>query len=610
MDVKLVLRYADSWLPVLLVWGVVFLLLGYWEVRRPNRQRLVFRLSALALAMVALAALALQPAWQTRKRTEKIVLLTARPLQSTLDSLSRLNPQALWVDYAGQSGRAALPSVVDLAHLARQYPAVAEVIVVGEGIPAYDLPVGALPFRLTLVLNPTPSGIQALQLPQNLQAQTYFTIEGQYAQAPTAETYLVLADEGKGQDSVLLKGSGGFQLKGYAPLAGQLLYKIRLREKSGKIIREEPLPLVVAEGAQPRVWIFNASPSFESKYLKNMLGDAGYSVATRSVVSKGKFKDERVNADQADFQLAGQLSQAVDLIVMDAAYWALLSPAEQGALRYAVAEQGVGLLWLLSESDPAQMANNPLMQGFGLVAQNQDTVQYKANNLQQKQPVMLRKIPFQFTENPQCRPLLKSQQGNSLAVYRPWGVGKVGISLLSQTFPLVLQGHSKIYAEIWHQLLNPLSQKPQNQAIWHTDSWLVYPHRPMLWRLQTAETQPVALLQHKAQTIGRSVCTQHPDWPQHWLTSLWANEAGWHHLATAKDSLQAKAFYVMPTENWQALHLHTQRRSNEAWVGRQSAIRREALPAQYAAQTEPIAVGWWFVWLLLAVAYLWIERKL
>ena len=100
-------------------------------------------------------------------------------------------------------------------------------------------------------------------------------------------------------DSITLNGqkSQDFQLSTNLKLKGNFVYQLVEKDSLGVVINREPLPLIIKEQVQFHILIINASPSFETKNLKNYLAESGHKVTIRSQMTKDRYKYEYFNMD-------------------------------------------------------------------------------------------------------------------------------------------------------------------------------------------------------------------------------------------------------------------------------------------------------------------------
>ncbi|MGM9511834.1 hypothetical protein ACS5NO_29130 [Larkinella sp. GY13] len=168
------------------------------------------------------------------------------------------------------------------------------------------------------------------------------------------------------------------------------------------------------------------SPDFESRTLADWLGKKGYSVQVTSTISKDL--NSRLNINRA---------ATPDVIITDPAN------ATNPIVKKAVA-QGKPVLFInLSDAETdTKTINRALGTGWKLKRlSNEATIPIGAG---------LQALPFQFTESLNQFPVA----GYPVTVQKT--TAKIGVSLVSETFPLKLSGDSVAYDRIWTAILTPL----------------------------------------------------------------------------------------------------------------------------------------------------------
>ncbi|WP_138989854.1 hypothetical protein [Larkinella sp. C7] len=168
------------------------------------------------------------------------------------------------------------------------------------------------------------------------------------------------------------------------------------------------------------------SPDFESRMLAGWLGKKGYSVQLTSTISKNISSNLSINR-----------SATPDVIITDPAN------ATNPVVKKAVV-QGKPVLFInLSDAETdTKTINRALGTGWKLKRlSNEATIPIGSG---------LQALPFQLTEALNQFPVA----GYPVAIQKT--SGKIGVSLVSETFPLKLSGDSVTYDRIWTAILTPL----------------------------------------------------------------------------------------------------------------------------------------------------------
>ncbi|MBC8152762.1 MAG: hypothetical protein H7Z72_07620 [Bacteroidetes bacterium] len=182
------------------------------------------------------------------------------------------------------------------------------------------------------------------------------------------------------------------------------------------------------------------NPDFETKTLADWLGRTGQSVQLTTTVSTNVRNSLTINQSRP---------RTPDVIITDP------GNAANPAVKRAISE-GKRVLFINLTDPEADLRtiNQALGSRFSVrKLANVETVPVGKN---------LTALPFQF--NPSLRQQLVP--GYPVAVQRTVGtVGTVGVSLLSETFPLMLRGDSTAYARLWYALLAPFQPPGRNNVL-------------------------------------------------------------------------------------------------------------------------------------------------
>ncbi len=169
------------------------------------------------------------------------------------------------------------------------------------------------------------------------------------------------------------------------------------------------------------------APDFESRVLAEWLGRRGNAVTVTATVSKGIQQSTTINGGVAKGTLP-------DLIITDP------SNAGNSLVKKALAAgKSVLLIGLTRPEANLATINRTLGTGFSIKKTTSEATATLAPNLTA--------APYKFNEMlPQ---LLAADY--PMAVWNK--AGKVGVSLLNETFPLKLSGDSVAYAKVWNTIL-------------------------------------------------------------------------------------------------------------------------------------------------------------
>ena len=248
------------------------------------------------------------------------------------------------------------------------------------------------------------------------------------------EQLLRLRFGGQTLDSVSLhEGANPFALRFPAFAKGRSQTELVLSQNTLDTLRfftrpTEPL----------RVQFLLNSPDFESKTLADWLGKQGHTVTILATLSKNISSQVSINKPG---KLAGK--SAPDLIITEPAN------AATAAVRKTISDGKSVLFINLTNPETDCRTINQALGSRWQVRKTSNEVQIPAGN-------GLNALPYHFADNLNQFTVL----GYPIAIQRT--SGRVGVSLLSETYPLALSGDSLTYNRVWTAVLARLSASTQN----------------------------------------------------------------------------------------------------------------------------------------------------
>lgn len=180
------------------------------------------------------------------------------------------------------------------------------------------------------------------------------------------------------------------------------------------------------------------SPDFESKTLADWLGKQGHTVTVSATLSKNIGSNLTINPSGKS-----ATKTPPDLIITEP------TDAANPILRKAIADGKAVLFINLTNPETDSRAINQALGSRWQVRKFSNEPQVPVGN-------GLNALPYRFVD----QPTQFAVSGLPIAVQR--AVGRVGVSLLSETYPLSLSGDSVAYSRIWTATLARLSASNQN----------------------------------------------------------------------------------------------------------------------------------------------------
>ena len=310
---------------------------------------------------------------------------------------------------------------------------------------------------------------------------------------------------------------------------------------------------------QPNNMLFILSnPDFESKTLADFLGKNGNKVEIQTTIAKNTLNKVSINESDKTF--------SPDIIITDP------SNAENSLVKKAFTE-GKSILFINFENP--ELAAKSINQNFGT------KWKLKRTSTQENRPISqeLTAHPYEFEPNI----LQKSVFDYPIAIQKK--TGKVGISLLNETFQLMLIGDSLNYARIWQSAFQALNPSFDNNK----------------------EINAPIFQDVKEEIMLNS---------SNWQSKLNIENDTIKTTQSAINPASAKAIYTFRKTGWQPLQdsLEVYVEANQSSLAKANLLKpylkSDAISAGSEQKLQVNLPEWaWFLIILLILAGLWIEAK-
>lgn len=578
--------------------------------RRPARKRLGLRLTAGAIAILALFALAAQPRWQRMQKSAEAILLTP----GALDSLPRAAVVFSLPGAGAVSGSSAkIQHIPDAGYLQRHFPEISLYQVLGHGLRDYDWAALDSIAIIPRLAQPAP-GIQFLSWQRELYWGEKARIQGSVAGLQNQAGTLYLFDPGGVADSLPVSaGNSRFDLRALPRAPGRFLYTLLLRSSQGDTLAQEIIDFVVRAPRPLQVLILEARPRFETKYFKNWMSKNRHALGMRTLLSRERDREEFVNLAKTNLrQVSLPLLQKFDLLLIDGETLQRMNARERRALHTAVRE-GLGVL-LLADEMPWRKQKTPADEFFRrfdfepFVGMDERLVRPVWPDLDTLKVTAVPAESFVIKEAPELKPLVQDEMERWLAAAQVTGLGQVGLTLIRNTYRWQLEGRTDLYAAYWSYLISALARREDQNGRWNLRMGRpILVDQPLSLTLTGAFGKVAALITTREQKADSIFLAPEVNEPGRAHGIFWPRQAGWHALATPGGS-QAW-FYVGERARWQTWQQAQKIAATriQAERCRQNSTTRETGRFH---QAEPIAPFLFFAIFLLSAGYLWLERKL
>lgn len=472
----------------------------------------------------------------------------------------------------------------DLATALRRYPGSTVLHVVGDGLGARDRDaVGGRGVRLQAAS--APVGVVELWQTPAVYAGLPWSVRGRVHGLAGAQVELL--DPG---DAVIARqrvdARGGFALGDRARAAGQMRYRLRVRDAAGAVHETLSVPLTVQAAPGMQVMVLSGGPNAELKLLRRWALDAGVRLQSRIELAPG------TALASAGAQVTAANLRASDLLVLDERAWASLPAPEKRQVREAVAG-GLGLL--LRVTGPLDAATRADFAGFGLRLQTGEALQ----DVRLPEPEgkrewpLLSRYPLQAT-GAGAQVALRDAQGGALALWRNAGEGRVGVLWLIDSHLLALAGFPGEHARLWSGLASVLARpRLQQGPMLRGDAF--WPHE----RVLACRIGDDARVLAADGTAVRLLADSQGAWRR--CAAYWPQSAGWHVLVDGEGRLP---FYVRAPDDGAALRRQQLRQATQALVSAQPTDGRQV--------SVPVPGSPWpffIAWLCLSAALWALERS-
>lgn len=571
-----------------LFWPVLIgclVLLGFFvwkEWPQKGQPRFWIKIGVAFIGLASLFMLLLKPATPKDTTLGRAIILTEGYKAEQLDSLKKGFKGIKMESYVSGNSLSVVEDVDSL-------------FLLGYGLPDYD--VWQLESKSVQFMGGEAlSGWTQIHHTDELELGEALEVQAQY-QNPQKEYWAVLKDNGGNPlDSIQFVEAEEqlVQFTTQPKASGHFEYQLEEKDAEGALVSSEPIPFVVEDREPLNILILNTFPTFESKYLKNYLAEKGHQVLVRSQLTKNKYKFEYFNRDtQPIYQLSKQALEAFDLLVFDVESYVNLGRTASTALKESMTEDGLGV-FIQPSSNLFTLSKNQLPIGF--------TADFNTDISLGNPPQSLQKFPFAFQQEFPLQPI--KMDSTIIAAYLPNGKGKMGSSLLQNTYQLVLDGKPESYAAIWTEILDALVPKLEKSASWEIETEIPRVDEPTSFWVQ-ANKSP---LEVETETNSKIPLLQDVIIPSRWKGTQYPKREGWNQLQISADSTSKFSYYVFGDNERTSVSQQLVYEQNLRQFGQGESSN--ALVGATSKKMEPISQLWFFVPFLLSMGWLWLEPKL
>jgi len=567
-----------------LVFGAVFIcLLAY---RSKDKNHIAARILLSNLALLALTGLWFTPSFQKEQPRPKSILLSNSYNTESKDSLINKYPNVLVKTVTKQQTALNIPSKTDTLFL------------LGNGFS--DKTLKDLPSNTLIdLLNPSPIGLENIKLASTLVMGESIEVIGKVDNRSQEAQQLYLSFFDKTVDSINI-AADSIQWFSFSKTAnksalweGQIwLENDTLKNSFGvEVLPNNDLAILVLE----------AAPSFELKELKKWLTKDGQTLVSRTTVSKGKNQFAFFNTTASEFD-------DINMALLDQFNWLIitaealkgLSITEKTTLEKAL-RNGKNILVLMKEKR-IDLDFNPI-KNFDLLPLNTNDVKISLENY----TISLKKNEAYLDKKNSQKTLITDNYKRSLVAYKQYDLGKIGVSTLSTTYPLLLKGAEEEYQILWETIARPFTKtyKSSDQIVL-ADYPIVLPKEKTSILFRSNEQLPSLNIYQKDSLLGSLYLQQQRPLSNYWEGDWWFDKKGWYKITNENGSV-AKNLYVASADSWKSIRMAEQLERNRRFI--QNQLTENIKRSPYFV-VEKMSLWWFYGLFLLSLTGLWILERI
>ncbi|MCC4634444.1 carboxypeptidase regulatory-like domain-containing protein [Xanthomonas dyei] len=501
---------------------------------------------------------------------------------------AQIRAGAQWVALPEAPRLPGVARVPDLATALRRNPGTASVVVHGDGLPARDRD-GLAGVAVQAALGPPVRGLVAAWAPAAVAPGQLVAITAQVQGMANAQVDL-LDPSGQRVDRARPDARGQVRLRGLANAPGQVLFALQLRDAAGGDQGRLNVPVQIAAVPPARVALLAGAPQPEFKYLRRWASDAGLAARSQVSVSAGLQLGDAISLDAASLD-------RLDVLVLDTRRLLAMPTPQRQAVSAAIA-RGLGVL--VQAAEPADAATRTALGALGLAVTGGDAstavtlapAGTPGDARAQTAPPPLQRRNLQ-PQGSDAVIAARASDGTALGWWRSVGRGRIGVSVVQDSYTLVLAGQRAVHAQLWAQLLGAVARPAGAPPSAVQEGW-------------SGQRMTVCDLTADA-SVGAPGGSRQPllaertGNPAH-CAGYWPATTGWHRLYGGPSP---RWIYVRAPADAPALYRHQLRAHTLALAAAGVSTSATTHPAPQPGPRWP----WLLLWLAVATATWWLERR-
>lgn len=559
-----------GWQYMILALGIIAgAVLCRWEMRRPNKARLAWRITACIVAIASLVLMEMGLKWPVNRASNLVAVIRTEGADpdsirgfthNRNDITAILTPE----EWAGDK------RIFDTVH------------VFGYGLKPGEK---ELLHSAVLRFHPaSPQGIVSAGWQRRLRQGERLVVSGSYMNQKSGRVIITLEAFATTVDSVSFGNIPGkrssFSVSFIPKNTGKAVYRLTAKQGS-EIFDQNPIPVEIIPTEPLKLLILSSSPDFETRFLKDWLARKGYPVAAKILVSANKSERAAYNAAHL---LPSDLSPArpdsFDIIVSDPLTLKELTPGNANAIRQAVSDHGAGLI---VRTDTVTLTKNWYKSPFDLYAASAMDGEKKI------QQVFLR-------QSPSVRALQADSAGRNIAGDALYGQGKLLLTTVNDSYRWWLSGRTQQYESYWSDLIEKAAERRNAaQSYYEAERFPFTGKRMQIAVYPGDNTGPEIFID------SNHLAPEQETWYDgKWNTFTWPRNAGWE---TGCQILPDR--FVFQSQEWPAIQ--AARRIEENYIYSEE-MHNDAVHA--SDNRVRVSWLWFFLPFIICCAFLWAEPKI
>lgn len=413
---------------------------------------------------------------------------------------------------------------------------------------------------------------------------------------------------------VRLKAQEHFSFNFSAKSVGQWIYQLQLKQANQTAtILAEPVAFNVRSAPVVKMLIKQAAPSFETRQLTNWASTFNAKMTVLTKISKDKDIRQNFNLDAKalatlDTPLSQKSLDYFDLLLIDGRSLLALSNDQMLNLKNAV-KSGLGLYILLDQSLIDAWPSASLNWLTTVTVKPLNSATYSAiphwQNSRIEQSIALVKAELLVAQNDI---LVTSHLQQPLVTNSIYGMGRVAMSLINNTYGWQTAGLNSEYSHFWQHIIFNLA-RPQTQSYWLEPQqdklqFALQRHQACKTPKPNDKTLVHQTNHHQYQLLAVSAPLKN----EQACVTTWLTPGGWHHLQLTTDTQDEKqdnsiSIYAYAHTDWQT-YQHVE---NVKLTQQKIAKLTSNSVNQEVVKDLPKEWLWWC--LVIASTLLWLERK-